>query len=113
MAETYGVLDYRALPARLAATLYAGLGQSSRSVRAATKRPDDITLMIAMITDSLQVLLYRLFGGDRPTSLYAAYMGTDEPVESPTAAQDDIMAFDTAEEFERAWAQAGGGEHGR
>ena len=41
MAETYHVLDWRALPLRLAATLAAGLPETSRSLRKAAGRTVD------------------------------------------------------------------------
>ena len=54
MAETYHVLDWRALPLRLAATLAAGLPETSRSLRKAAGRTVDFeTELLAYAADRL------------------------------------------------------------
>ena len=56
MAETYGVFDWRALPARLAATLAAGLRDDSRvKLAAAGSKVSPQLLVAALAADSLRL----------------------------------------------------------
>ena len=105
MAETYHILDYRALPATLLATLVAGLRENSR-VRSGKLRTS--TALLAAAVDRLS---YRLWmktkdgqhNRKRPKSVLEAL--TKEPV-TKTA------AYETADEYERAWEYITGGNHG-
>ena len=54
MAETYHILDYRALPATLLATLVAGLRENSR-IRSGKLRTS--TALLAAAVDRLSYLL--------------------------------------------------------
>lgn len=100
MAETYGILDYRALPLPLAATLAAGLRETSRSkmkLSGATAAPD--TLLLAAATDWLATLVWMQSEDgrkrrNRPKAVLATLMG-DEP-----RGEGEVYAFDTAEEYE-------------
>lgn len=59
MAETYHVLDWRALGLPLAATLAAGLRENSRTrmALAGAKVPTE-TLLLGQAADALQLLLW-------------------------------------------------------
>lgn len=100
MAETYGVLDYRALPLPLAATLAAGLRDTSRSkmkLSGAAAAPD--TLLLAAATDWLATLVWMQSEDgrkrqNRPKAVLAAILGEQQRSGS------DVCAFETAEEYE-------------
>ena len=100
MAETYGVLDYRALPRPLAATLAAGLRDTSRSkmkLSGAHAAPD--TLLLAAATDWLATLVWMQSEDgrkhrNRPKAVLAALLG-GQPKPG-----GEVCAFDTAEEYE-------------
>lgn len=102
LAQTYGILRYREHPARLIATLAAGLRDDARiKLRlAGVKAPLD-TLLLASSADSLSWLRWSQTeqarsGSGCPGSILAALLGTAEPAESP------VMAFETGAEFEAA-----------
>lgn len=98
-AETYHVLRWRALPARLAATLAAGLRPDSRIMLRLTgaKVPRE-TLLAALAVDALQLLVWQntrdgVKGRNRPPSIVKAM--TEEP-------KPKLSAFDSPEAFD-AW----------
>lgn len=100
-AETYHILDYRALPLRLAAVLASGLRENSRikMIMTGTKVDKDTALLAAAV-DRLSMLVWAKTkdapkGKNRPKSILS--MLTEEHRK-----QDDLMAFDTAEDFEAA-----------
>lgn len=102
LAETYGVLDCRALPGRLLATLAAGLREDSRARLAlcGAKAPQQ-TLLLAAAVDRLSLLVWAQSkdarrGRGRPASVLGALLG-EEP-------KQEAAAFATAEEFEAARA---------
>lgn len=100
MAETYGVFDYRALPLPLAATLAAGLRDTSRSkmkLSGAAAAPD--TLLLAAATDWLATLVWMQSEDgqkrrNRPKTVLAALLGEQ------AKPGGEVRAFDTAEEYE-------------
>ena len=80
-AEVYRVLDWRALPMRLAGTLAAGLGDDSRirQALAGAKAPLS-TILLATAVDTLQLIAWSV-GGDgiaRPTPITPRLLGEDE-----------------------------------
>lgn len=97
-AETYHILDYRALPARQAARLACGLRPSSRIVQALSGAPTDPeTVLLALIADAVRILVWQNTedghkGRNQPKSLLAILWGS-----SQTGA-----GFDSADDFE-AW----------
>ena len=99
MAETYRVLDFRALPARQAARLACGLRQSSRIMQALSGAPADMeTVLLALIADAVRLLVWQNTedghkGRNRPQSILGILRGE---------AQTTGSGFDTAEDFE-AW----------
>lgn len=96
-AETYHIYNYRALPAQLAATLAAGLGDNSRIMMLLNNQPEKSEiLLLSGILDSLHAIIYGLSDGssDRPQSIVSMlFNGEEKPVKS-------CMSFDSAEEFE-------------
>lgn len=117
MAETYRIYDYRALPARLAATLAAGLGEDSRIRRKMNSNPMPTNLvLLAAIVDRLSILVWmQTVDGqknrNRPRPLLAAlYGGTED--------DSNIQAFESGADFEAERkrllkkAEENGGDHG-
>lgn len=102
LAETYHILDYKALPLRLAATLAAGLPLYSRSKSGDSCRGADLRLLIcARAADRLGEIEWMLAGmlagnpdTDRPASLTAALLG-----QAPEEASGGITGFDSPEEL--------------
>jgi hypothetical protein len=110
-AQTYHILDWRALPAALAATLAAGLPEGSRSVRRlqGLKAPLE-TVLLAQIADRLAVWLWWHTG--------AGQAGRDRPepvaplLLAPQARrrEEGVRVFATGADFLAAYNQAIGGE---
>ena len=111
LAETYGILDYRALPVRLLATLAAGLRDDSRTkMRISAIRTPQNTLLLAAIVDRLSLLVWAKTkdaqkGRNRPESVLAAVL-------KETGRQSPIVAYHDAESFEKAWEAITGVKHG-
>lgn len=107
MAETYHILDIRSLPVRLLATLAAGLREGSRCSMALSETDvPSATLLSAAAVDRLGLLVWMLSedgqsGKNRPASLVQALTGKGEDTQSD---EGQYMTFDTAEEFDAAWA---------
>lgn len=105
LAETYGVLNYRALPVSLLATLSAGLRENSRCRMALSKmKVTTDTFLLAAAVDKLALLVWSKSedarrGRNRPQSLVRAIMG-----EAPRE-HSDILSFDSGEDFEAARAR--------
>ena len=98
LAETYGILDYRALPVETLAALSAGLRENSRIKMklSGTKIPSD-TMLLAAAVDRLTLIVWSktkdgAAGRNRPGSIMDILIGS--------VRENDIMAFDTAEDFE-------------
>ena len=100
MAETYHVLDWRSLGLPLAATLAAGLRESSRTRMALSDTPLDIdTLLLGAMTDQLQLLVWSKtkdaqHGRGRPAPVLPSLLGT--------APARRTAAFATAADYEAA-----------
>lgn len=97
-AETYHVLEWRALPARTAATLAMGLRPDSRIVRkmAGVQTTQD-TMLLAMIADALHILVWQntkdgVKGQNKPVMITDRLISMD----------DESIGFDGAEDF-RSW----------
>lgn len=99
LAETYGIYDFRSLPARTVATLACGLRENSRIKMKLSG--EDIAfeqMMLINIYDRLNWLAWSKTkaaqdGGDPPRSLLNAIMGTEE--------KEEKFGFSSGEEFER------------
>ena len=111
LAETYGIFDYRAVPVKLLATLASGLREDSRiKMRLSGSRVPRRDLLLAAAVDRLSLLVWGMSedaqrGTNRPKSLVAAFMEETED-------SGDVEAFDSAEDFEAAWAKITGVRHG-
>ena len=96
MAETYHVLDYRALPVGTLSVLAAGLPDGSRSKRrlsgAKLTREE---WLLALLCDSVRAVDWHICGGKKkhqPQSILELLTKDEE---------NDVEAFDDADEFER------------
>nr|DAT69875.1 MAG TPA: protein of unknown function (DUF5361) [Caudoviricetes sp.]DAZ82460.1 MAG TPA: protein of unknown function (DUF5361) [Caudoviricetes sp.] len=101
--QYYHVLDWRALPLRLAATLAAGLPETSRSLRKAAGRTVDFeTELLAYAADRLTQVLWWLHSDtSKPPSVLADLRG-----EADTS---NVQSYASAEEFDAALAALKGG----
>lgn len=106
LAETYGVLDWRALPLETVAALSSGLGDDSRIKMKISGRtvPTD-TILLAAAVDKLSLLVWAKTkdaekGINRPESIAAKLLGVGK--------EDDreYTLFRTPEEFEEARRRA-------
>lgn len=111
MAETYGIFDLYAVPARLLATLAAGLRGDSRikcKLAGVSVTPD--ILLLAAAVDRLSLLVWAktkdgAAGKNRPDSIVKALAGQKETEETET--------YRSPEAFDLAWARiVGGGGNG-
>lgn len=104
LAEVYGIYDYTSLPLRTVGTLAAGLGYNSRIKRKISGQEYSLeTMLTASILDKLALLVYAQTedarnGVNAPKSVLAALMGTED-------AENEIVSYSTAEEYERARAE--------
>jgi hypothetical protein len=110
MAETYGIMDWRALPLKTAAALASGLREDSRIKMKISGMPADrITLLLAAAVDRLTWLAWAKTkdgekGRNRPESILAKLLNTGKEQER------DYTVFRTPEEFEEARRKLLGGE---
>ena len=110
LAETYGILDYKVLPVETLAALSVGLRENSRikmKLSGAKVKPD--FLLLAAAVDRLSLLVWSKTkdaekGRKRPKSLVEVLKGKKK--------ESDVMAFNTAEEWERAKAKIIGENYG-
>lgn len=110
LAETYGILDYKVLPVETLAALSVGLRENSRikmKLSGAKVQPD--FLLLAAAVDRLSLLVWSKTkdaekGRKIPKSLVEVLNGKKK--------ESDVMAFNTAEEWERAKAKIIGENYG-
>jgi hypothetical protein len=106
LAETYGVFDYRGIPVKLLATLCCGLREDSRiKMKLSGLKIPVETLLLSTAVDKLSFLAWTKTkdaenGDNRPNSITAILLGHKS--------EKEIIAFDSAEEFELAKAKAQG-----
>lgn len=111
LAETYGVMDYRALPVPLLAVLASGLRDNSRikaSLSGAKATRGEILLAAAV--DRLSCMVWGMTedarnGINRPSSVLDAMLGN-------TGETRETVGFATAEEYENEWERITGVKHG-
>lgn len=102
--ETYGVLDYRALPPTKAACLAAGLRNDSRiKMKMVGARIDIDTHLLAAIFDKVNWLCWThtkdaQHNRNRPESILSILTGEKK--------EENERAFDSVEEFEKARSRA-------
>lgn len=108
LAETYGVYDYKLLPARQVAIFSSGLREDSRIKRkiSGEKISKDLFLR-AIIADRLGIICYRLgfCVSGKPPSILKMLLGI---ADEGFGGKSDVVAFDSPEEFDKAWK--GGGD---
>lgn len=111
LAETYGIFDYRALPATLLATLAVGLREDSRiKIRLSGSKVSRSEMLLAAAVDRLSLLVWFMTedgqqGRGRPMSILDILMGKEKP-------ESDVIAFKSAEDFEAEWKRTVGVSHG-
>ena len=104
LAETYGVMDYKALPLNTLAALSAGLHEDSRiKMRITGRKISTNTILSAAVVDRLSLLVWMKTkdganNRNRPESILAK-------LQEQSAEKDDIVSFRTPEEFEAAKAR--------
>lgn len=98
LLQTYGIFDYRQLPARKVAVYACGLGQDSRIMQklSGSKVPLN-SLLLALVADALKILIWQntkdgAKGVNKPKSILASLTEKERTGEG----------FDTPEAFE-AW----------
>lgn len=112
LAETYRIYDLRSVPVPTLAMLAAGLRDNSRiKTSLSGGRPPRSDLLLAAAVDRLSLLVWAMSedakrGTNRPKSVLAALMGEEEK------SSDSIIAFESACDFEAAWAKATGVNYG-
>ena len=97
------MLNWRALPVRLAATLAAGLPEDSRcKLYLAGKNVPDSTQLQAIVADALHRLEWRMFGqtGSRmPPSILARLLGEPNDISN-----SNVQSYASPADFEAALA---------
>lgn len=105
LAETYQIYDYRRLPPTMVAVFSCGLGPESRiKMKLSGQKVPLDTLLMAGINDRLSLLLWAKTkdgqkGKNRPESLVDALTGEKQ------IKTDEIVSFDSGEEFEKSRAK--------
>lgn len=108
LAESYGLFDYKTVPARLLGTLAAGLREDSRSkMLAYGQKVNKTEMLLAALMDGVNRIAWMLAAicpreGEPPKSVLDALMGRAE-----TEAEEGM----TPEEYEEAWQQLTGVNH--
>lgn len=108
-AEYYHIYDYKGLLPEMAATLLVGLRDSSRVKMAlAGAKITTEQYLLARIVDELSILVW--FGSEdgakkrnRPESITALILGEKKK------SKDDVVAFQTADDFKQRWSEITGG----
>lgn len=109
LAETYGIFNYRALPADLLATLAVGLREDSRiKMRLSGGKVTRNEMLLAAAVDRLSLLVWFLSkeGTERPKSILDALLGVEREKES-------TVAFETGADFDAEWKRLTGVKHGQ
>lgn len=110
LAETYGILDWRALPLKTAAALSAGLkGDSRIRMKISGQRIDSTTALLAAAVDRLGMIAWLQTkdgaeGTNRPASILRTLLDESDNTER------DFNVYNTPEEFEEARRKALSGE---
>lgn len=112
MAETYHILDIRALSVRLLATLCAGLSESSRVKRALVDAPVPLdTALLASIADSLRWLVWsQTKSGRKGRNAPASILNRLYESKTEKKPDNSPKVFSSSEAFEAARARIIRGE---
>ncbi len=114
LAETYGIMDWRALPVTLLATLASGLGDDSRIKRKISgQKIGTDTLLLAMMVDLLNYMAWSrtkdgVNGKNRPKSFVNILLGRNQTEKKQ---EGDLRRFRSPEDFDAEWARLTGGEN--
>lgn len=103
LAETYGIYDYKSLPARTVAIFAIGLREDSRiKMKLNDEKIPRSQFLLAVIADRLGLLCYAISSDKEnpPVSILEMLLGI-EPEEK--SKDSDVVTFDTPEDFEKAW----------
>ena len=104
MAETYHILDIKALPVELLAVLASGLREDSRiKMKLAGMHYIPITIVAPQIFDNLQLIRMGLAGDKSEPYLLTERLLQKAPKEK------ELLGFASAKEFEAEWARRTGG----
>ena len=101
LAETYGIFDYESLPVQTAAALSIGLrGDSRIKLAAAGRKLGTTDALLATIADYLAMIFWTKTkdgqkGRNRPKSIR-------EALENGNKKDNEIVGFESVEEFEQA-----------
>ena len=101
LAETYKIFDYESLPVQTVATLSIGLrGDSRIKMKAAGRKLDLSESLLATIADYLALIFWTRTkdgqkGRNRPKSIR-------EAIENGNKKDNEIVGFESIEEFEQA-----------
>ena len=101
LAETYGIFDYESLPVQTVAALSIGLrGDSRIKLAAAGRKLGTTDALLATIADYLAMIFWTKTkdgqkGRNRPKSIR-------EALENGNKKDNEIVGFESVEEFERA-----------
>lgn len=112
LAETYGILDWEAVPATTLALLAVGLRENSRiKMRLSGRNVPVEHLLLAAALDRLSTLVWFQTedgekGINRPKSMVAILLGDTKETGG------DVQSFETSEEFEQQWQSITGVAHG-
>ena len=105
-AETYHILDWRALPIQTAAVLASGLRENSRiKMKIADSEISPEMALMAATVDRLSMLVWAKTedaqkGVNRPESILA--MRTNKETNAEKVTDSGVLVFRTVEEFEAA-----------
>ena len=105
-AETYHILDWRALPIQTAAVLASGLRENSRiKMKIADSEISPEMALMAATVDRLSMLVWAKTedaqkGVNRPESILA--MLTNKETNAEKVTDSGVLVFRTVEEFEAA-----------
>ena len=109
-AETYRIYDWRSLPGRLAATLAAGLRQTSRiRMKAEGVAANIDTSMLALLHDDIAALTYYLIKSktrkhvSKPISLAEKVIHGDRK-----QAKEDYKGYEDSNDYLKAWERLSG-----
>lgn len=110
-AETYGILNIRALPVSLLATLAVGLREDSRiKMNLSGSKANKSEMLLAAAVDRLSLLVWAQTedgrnGVNPPKSVLDSIVGAEKT-------DSLVVAFESGDEFEIEWAQITGVSHG-
>lgn len=110
LAEYYHIYDYKQFPATYIGTLAQGLPDKSRIKLIISNSKVDIdSILLASCVDALNILVWMKtkdaeHGWNRPKSITQTLFGNEK--------EDETMAFDSGDEFNKAFSAITGEENG-